>query len=91
MWLKNTIESYFMISLIVNAILFIPQIVRLLKIKDSKELSFITFFGFNLIQIAVILHGYIKKDYLLLFGNLLSLITCGLVTILIVYYRIKSK
>jgi MtN3 and saliva related transmembrane protein len=71
----------------VNALLFIPQITTLLKHKTSKGISLITFAGFNIIQLFILLHGLIEKDYMLALGYLLSLITCGSVTVLIIFYR----
>jgi MtN3 and saliva related transmembrane protein len=88
--IKNVIEIGFSAALFVNAALFLPQIIRLLKVKDGKGLSLLTFGGFNLIQIFVILHGFIVKDYLLVTGYLLSLITCGFITLLIIFYRLKN-
>ncbi|MCD6044866.1 MAG: Uncharacterized protein K0R48_29 [Gammaproteobacteria bacterium] len=84
------IESSFTISLVVNAALFIPQIMRILKSKDAKEVSFITFFGFWLIQLATTLHGFLNRDYLLAFGTLASMVTCGTVIWLIILYRAKK-
>lgn len=91
MMINNIIETIFSIALFANAMLFIPQIIQLLKTKSSKGLSLTTFAGFNLIQLAAILHGYIKTDYLLIFGYILSLLTCGAITILIVYYKSKNR
>ncbi len=84
------IESGFSISLFVNAVLFIPQIIRIHTTKDAKEVSFITFFGFWLIQLFTVLHAFIRKDYILMFGYVFSMITCGYIVGLIVYYRIKK-
>ncbi len=88
-WIVKIIEMFFSISLFVNAALFIPQIIKLYKNKYSKDISLLTFAGFNLIQIFVILHAYLHKDNMLLFGFLLSFITCGCVTILTIIYRLK--
>jgi MtN3 and saliva related transmembrane protein len=85
--LEMIIESSFSLGLIVNAALFIPQIMQILKTKSAKSLSIITFGGFSLIQFATILHGYINADYLLVLGYGLSLLTCGTVTILIWIYK----
>lgn len=85
------IEYSFILSLFVNAVLFIPQIMRIVASKDAKEVSFITFFGFWLIQLATTLHGFLHRDYLLAFGTLGSMVTCGYVLWLIVLYRIKNK
>jgi MtN3 and saliva related transmembrane protein len=87
MIIDKMIEYSFVISLFINAALFIPQIMRLMASKDSKEVSFITFFGFWLIQLATVLHGFIRKDYLLAWGTLASMMTCGVVVFLILLYR----
>ena len=89
--IKLIIEALFSLGLFANAILFIPQIIQLLKVKNPQGLSLITFAGFNLIQLAAILHGYIKNDYLLIFGFTLSLLTCGTVTVLIVYFKFRNR
>lgn len=86
-WIKTIIETIFGLGLFVNAILFIPQIISLYKAKDSKEISLLTFAGFNLIQLFTLLHGYLHDDYLLVLGYFLSLITCGTVTVMIIVYR----
>jgi|LakMenEpi03Aug12_release.lakeMendotaPanAssembly.Ray.scaffolds.fasta_scaffold2897550_1 uncharacterized protein with PQ loop repeat len=91
MILEKVIEYSFVASLFVNAALFIPQIMRIIASKDSKEVSFITFFGFWLIQLATALHGFLRKDYLLAFGTLASMVTCGGVIWLIVFYRMKNQ
>jgi MtN3 and saliva related transmembrane protein len=74
----------------INSILFVPQIIRLFKTKNSEGLSLITFIGFNIIQIFSILHGYIHKDYIFMFGMLVSLILCGCVTFLIILYKFRK-
>jgi MtN3 and saliva related transmembrane protein len=81
------IEFLATVGMVANAVLFIPQIHLLLKKKDSSELSFILFFGFNLIQLTSLLHGWITNDMLLFYGMAMSLISCGIVSILILYYR----
>ncbi|MGA2655127.1 MAG: PQ-loop domain-containing transporter [Gammaproteobacteria bacterium] len=84
------IETIFSLGLFINAALFIPQIMRLHQKKDSKELSLLTFGGFNFIQLFTILHGYLHQDYLLMGGFIASFITCGIVTGMIVYYRLVN-
>ena len=87
MELKYFIEIVFSLGLFINALLFIPQIVRLFKTKNSQGVSLLTFAGFNVIQLFTILHAYLHKDYLLMIGFLLSIITCGVVTFMIILYR----
>ncbi len=81
------ITAIFSLSLFINAALFIPQIIQILKTKSSLGLSPITFGGFCLIQASAVAYGYIQKDYVLMFGFGLSILTCGIVTALIFYYR----
>jgi len=89
--MENIIEISFSLGLFINAVLFIPQIMRIVKSKSAKEISFITFFGFWLIQLSTVLHGVLKKDYLLTYGTILSMITCGYVVWLIMYYRLRKS
>ena len=84
------VESAFGLCWILNAALFIPQIMLLYQKKNSSEISLLMFCCFNLIQIITIIHGYIKKDYLLIFGFVLSLIASGIVTILMIVYRLHQ-
>lgn len=83
------VEALFSLGLFINAALFVPQVIKLYRTKDTQGLSLITFGGFNLIQLSAILHGVIHHDYLLVLGFSLSLITCGMVTILLIWYKIN--
>ncbi|MSP53365.1 MAG: response regulator [Gammaproteobacteria bacterium] len=85
--IKNLIELVFGLALFANALLFLPQIICIIKEKSAKGVSLFTFLGFLLIQLAIIFHALIIADYLLLFGYLLSIITCGSVVGLILWYR----
>lgn len=89
--INHFIEISFSLGLFINAALFIPQCMRILSNKDSKEISLITFFGFWLILLSSVLHGFLRKDYVLMYGTMLSMITCGTVVYLTVYYRIKNR
>lgn len=83
-------EFIFAVGMFINALLFIPQAFNILKQKDSKELSLLTFAGFNVMQLASSLHGFWRQDYALALGALASFITCGGVTILIIFFRRKN-
>lgn len=87
---RNIIEFVFSGALFFNALLFIPQFIRIFKEKSAKAISLTTFIGFLLIQIAVILHGIITSDYILIVGYFFSLVTCGSVVFLAIIYR-KNK
>lgn len=78
---------FFSAALFVNAALFIPQAVKIYTTKTAKEVSLFTFMGFLIIQFATVLHAFVIKDYILLFGYLLSMVTCGTVVILVLVYK----
>ena len=83
------INIFFILGLFFNAALFIPQAIKIFHVKNASGVSLITFAGFNIMQFFTVLHGYLSKDYLLMIGFLLSFITCGIVTGLILFYRGK--
>lgn len=85
--LKNFIEIMFSLGLFVNALLFLPQIIRLIRVKDAKGVSLLTFGGLSVIQLFIVLHGLINKDYLLAGGCLVSLLMCCIIIFLIIFYR----
>jgi MtN3 and saliva related transmembrane protein len=90
MWI-TVIDVFFGLSLFFNASLFIPQIITLIREKESKDVSIITFAGFLVIQFAAICYGYVHRDLLLFFGYILSAMCCSSVVWLIMFYRIKKK
>lgn len=89
--LQWVVDSGFVISLIANALLFVPQIVTICRRKSAENISLTTFLGFNIIQIFTTFHGLINQDYLLAIGTALSIFSCGAVTILIIYYNYFAK
>lgn len=89
-FVKTVIEVAFSLCLLANAMLFLPQAFKILKSKCSKNLSLLTFAGFNVIQLVTVLHGYLRRDYILMIGTFLSLFTCSLVTLLIMIYKKKG-
>jgi len=89
--IKHIIEIGFSLSLFANALLFIPQILQLIKTKNSESTSLQTFSGFAVIQIFITLHGFIHRDYILAFGCMLSLVLCTTITFLIIFYRLHNK
>ncbi len=85
------ITIYFIAATVANVIMFIVQAIKLHSGKDSTGLSFITFLGFNLIQLSTILYGAIRNDALLMYGYIAAFIACGIVTIMIPLYRRKHR
>lgn len=84
------IEAMFGIGMFVNAALFIPQAIKVYRHNDAGSLSLITFAGFNLIQLSMVLHGYIHRDWILVIGMGISFVTCACVTVQIIFALIRS-
>lgn len=91
----NTLEIIakiiFEFGMLINAALFIPQAVKIFYRRSAIGLSLITYIGYNIIQLLMILHAYIHHDTAMLIGMLLSLITCGAVTVGILDFRPTRK
>jgi MtN3 and saliva related transmembrane protein len=87
----HIIEVCFSLGLFVNAFLYIPQALRIYRAKHANDVSFLTFAGFNLINLLAVLHGIVKDDKVLIIGFSLSLITNTIVTGMIIYYRFVAK
>jgi MtN3 and saliva related transmembrane protein len=90
-WAIKLVDFIFAAGLFVNAMLFIPQAIRIYKNKHAKDLSLITFVGFVLSQLSAVIYGYLHHDYILAGGYVLALITCGTVTGLAFRYRYAKK
>ena len=91
----NTIEIIakiiFEFGMLINAALFIPQAVKIFYKRSAISLSLITYIGYNIIQLLMVLHAYIHHDTAMLVGMTLSLITCGAVTVGILDFRPERK
>ena len=89
--MKTIIDTLFTIGLFINALLFIPQALKLYRLKKSDHVSLLTFVGFNIIQILSIINGFYYHNPALIYGFIPSLITCGLVVYLTIFYRLKRR
>ena len=89
--MKETVAVIFGLGLLGNALLFVPQIVAVWRKKGDEGISLITFGGFSILQVIGIIHGLYQHDPSLTLGMAASLLTCGSVTGLTLYYRIRRK
>lgn len=87
--MREIVTLFFGLGFVFNASLFIPQALKIIEKKSAKNISLVTFVGFNSIQLNGVLYGYYQKDYILMYGNLISLLSCGIVTCLAILYRNK--
>jgi MtN3 and saliva related transmembrane protein len=72
-----------------NALLFVPQVLAVWRKKTDEGISLITFGGFSILQAIGIVHGVNHRDWSLILGMTASLLTCGSVTGLTIFYRVK--
>ena len=84
---REVIEIIFSLGLFINAISFIPQIIRIIREKSAKGVSLITFSIFLASQFSAILYGLIIKSDILVLGYALSMLTCAPVVLLVLFYR----
>jgi MtN3 and saliva related transmembrane protein len=89
--MKDIVAVLFGLGLFGNAALFVPQAIALWRKKTDEGISLITFAGFNILQVIAIIHGLLRHDNAIIFGMIASLITCGSVTTLTLYYRLRRK
>jgi len=87
--MKEFVAVLFGLGLGCNALLFVPQIIALWRKKTGEGISLITFGGFSILQIVGIVHGLYQRDLSLILGMTASLLTCGSVTALTVFYRAR--
>jgi MtN3 and saliva related transmembrane protein len=72
-----------------NALLFVPQVLAVWRKKTDEGISLVTFGGFSVLQVVGIVHGCFQRDLSLILGMAASLLSCGTVTLLTVFYRVR--
>lgn len=85
--MKEFVAVLFGLGLLGNAALFVPQAIALWRKKTDEGISLVTFGGFSVLQVVGIVHGCYQHDLSLTLGMAASLLTCGTVALLTVYYR----
>lgn len=87
--MKEIVAVIFGLGLFCNALLFVPQAIAVWRKKTDEGISLITFGGFSILQVVAIIHGVLQQDRALVFGMSASLLSCGTVTVLTLFYRIR--
>jgi MtN3 and saliva related transmembrane protein len=87
--MKEFVAVIFGLGLIGNALLFVPQVIAVWRKKSDEGISLITFGGFSVLQAIGIVHGLFQRDPSLILGMSASLLTCGSVTALTIFYRLR--
>jgi MtN3 and saliva related transmembrane protein len=89
--MKQIVAVIFGLGLICNALLFVPQVVAVWRKKTDEGISLITFGGFSILQAIGIIHGIYQQDLSLILGMAASLLSCGTVTFLTLFYRMRRR
>jgi MtN3 and saliva related transmembrane protein len=87
--IRNLVTWLFGLGLMGNALLFVPQIAAVWRKKTDEGISLVTFGGFCLLQIISVIHGIYEHDVAMILGMGASFLTCGTVTGLTIFYRVK--
>jgi MtN3 and saliva related transmembrane protein len=87
--MRQIVAVIFGLGLVGNALLFVPQAIALWRKKTDEGVSLVTFGGFSVLQVVAIVHGVYEHDWSLILGMAASLLTCGTVTGLTVFYRMR--
>ena len=87
--MKEFVELLFGLGLLGNAMLFVPQAIAIWRKKSDEGISLVTFGGFSILQAIGIVHGVYQHDASLIVGMAASLLSCGTVTLLTIFYRVQ--
>lgn len=87
--MKEIVAVIFGLGLLCNAILFVPQVLAVWRKKTDEGISLVTFGGFTILQVIGVIHGLYQHDLSLILGMAASLLSCGSVTSLTVFYRLR--
>jgi MtN3 and saliva related transmembrane protein len=87
--MREIFQWLFGLGLGCNAALFVPQVIAVWRKKSDEGISLITFGGFSVLQAIGIVHGLYEHDWSLILGMAASLLTCGSVAGLTIFYRVR--
>src|ERR1700743_2231576 len=89
--MKQIVAVIFGLGLLGNALLFVPQAIAVWRKKTDEGISLVTFGGFSVLQVIAIVHGVYQHDLSLILGMAASLLSCGTVTCLTLYYAFAGR
>lgn len=87
--MKEIVAVIFGFGLLCNALLFVPQVLAVARKKTDEGISLVTFGGFSVLQVIGVIHGVYQKDMSLVVGMAASFLSCGSVTALTIFYRLR--
>ena len=84
---NNFVEFSFILIFFINALVFIPQALQILKQRSATTISIATFSGLLLIQFSLTLYGAFIGNLILALGCILSVLAVGAILGLAIYYK----
>lgn len=84
---KFIVDLIFDLGLFINAVIYFPQIIKIIRTKETRDLSLVTFIGIALLQLSFALHGYFHQDNGLTIGMLAAFLVSSFLLFLIILYR----
>ncbi len=87
--MKEMVAVIFGLGLWCNALLFVPKIFAVWRKKTDEGISLVTFGGFCALQVISVVHGLYQHDPAMVLGMGASFLTCGSVTALTIFYRVR--
>lgn len=66
--MKMIVDTLAMFALFISATLMIPQIIKIWRERSVEVFSLFSYIGFEIFQIAMVLHGIFTHDWVLILG-----------------------
>lgn len=79
----NTIIGY--CAAFLTTVAFLPQVIKIIRYKDTDSISLFTFILFFLGVCLWLLYGILNKDMPIIFANLIT----GILALIILIYKVK--
>ncbi|MCW5590299.1 MAG: hypothetical protein KIT27_11640 [Legionellales bacterium] len=85
--MKTIIDILFGLGLFINALLFVPQLLRIVRVKSGHDISLLTFAGFFILNLISSIYGYYHSDWIMVIGYAVSALMCVLIVLATLIYR----
>lgn len=76
-----------MSAAICTTIAFIPQVIKIYKAKDAKEISILTFCIFSLGVFLWLIYGIMIKEWPVIIANFITLLLALMIIVMKIKYR----
>ncbi len=90
-WIQWLVDMVVASALFINAALFLPQIIRIYRVREANAISIGMLVGMVIVSACGTLHGHFHHQHLVLLGYLLVFFMSLAVLAMTAYYRIKAS